>query len=99
MSSFSDDERALMDEAARRLVAARVALPALMFLECLAPMNLVTATLLHSLTPILGVALPAARVERLARLLERRDAIPEFIRVLDAAEEARRRAATAPPAG
>jgi hypothetical protein len=99
MNPLSDEERSLMDETARRLVAARVAVPALMFLECLAPMNLVTATLLHGLTPILGVALPAARVERLARLLERRDAIPEFIRVLDDAEEARRRAASAPPAG
>ncbi len=87
-----------MDDAARRLVAARVAVPAMMFLECLAPMNLVSATLLHGLSPILGVALPAARIDQLARLLERRDAIPEFIRILDAAEEARRRAAAAPPA-
>jgi hypothetical protein len=98
VSDFSAEDRAFLDEAARRLVQARVALPALMFLECLAPMNLVTATLLHGLSPVLGVALPAARVERLARLLERRDAIPEFVRVLDAAEEARRRAAAAPPA-
>ena len=88
---FSADERSLIDDAARRVVAARLAVPAMMFLETLAPMNLVTASMLHGLTPLFGIALPAARLEALARLLERRESIPALVSAIDAAEDARRR--------
>ena len=95
MSEVSAEDRALLEEAARRLVEARMALPAMMFLESLTPMNFVAATMLHGLSPMLGLLLPAPKVERVARLLERRDTIPEFVRLIDAREEARRRAGAA----
>ena len=88
---FSPDERALLDDAARRVVSVRMAVPAMMFLETLAPMNLVTASMLHGLVPLFGIALPAARLEALARLLERRESIPALVAAIDAAEDARRR--------
>ena len=97
MTDVSAEDRALLDEAARRIVAARMALPAMMFLESIAPMNLVTASMLHVLTPVLGIALSPGLLARVARLLERRETIPEFVLLLDAAEEARRRQPALPP--
>ena len=95
MSEPSAADAALMDEAARRVAESRLAVPAMMFLESIAPMNLVTANMLHLLTPVLGIALSPALLERVALLLERRETIPDFVRRIDAAEEARRRAAAA----
>ena len=80
-----------MEEAARSIVARRLAVPAMMLLETVAPMNLVTASMLHVVSPVWRAGIPATRIDALARLLERRDAIPEFIRVIDAAEGERRR--------
>ena len=95
MSEMSAADAALLDEAARRIVELRMAVPAMMFLESIAPMNLVTANTLHLLTPVLGMALSPGLLERVARLLERRETIPDFVRRIDAAEEARRQAAAA----
>ena len=88
---FSSAEQALIDDAARRVVGARMAVPAMLFLETMAPMNLVTASMLHALTPVFGIALPAAKLEAIARLLERREVIPALVAAIDAAEDARRR--------
>jgi hypothetical protein len=83
-----------MDEAARSIVARRLAVPAMMLLETVSPMNLVTASMLHVVSPVWRAGIPSSRLDELARLLERRDAIPEFIRVIDAAEGDRRRRET-----
>ena len=93
MSELSAEDRALLDEAARRLVEARVALPAMMLLESLTPANLIMATMVHGLLPLLGLVLPPAKLQRVALLLERRESIPDFVRLIDGHEEARRRAA------
>ena len=93
---FGPDERALIDDTAARVVRARMAVPAMVFLETLTPMNFVTASMLHVLTPVLGVALPAARLAAVARLLERREAIPALVAAIDAAEDARRRGPSPP---
>ena len=90
---FSPAELALIDDAARRVVGARMAVPAMLFLETLSPMNLVTASMLHALTPVFGIALPAARLEAMARLLERREALPALVAAIDAEEDRRRRSA------
>jgi hypothetical protein len=54
--------------------------------------------MLHLLTPVLGMALSPGLLQRVALLLERRESIPELVRRIDAAEEARRSAAAAPRA-
>ena len=88
---FTPDERALLEEAARAVVQRRLATPAMMLVETMTPMNMVTSSMLHVLSPLWRAALPASRIDRLAKLLERRDALPELVRVIDAAEENRRR--------
>jgi|GEM_PF-3400066 len=91
MSSFSEEERALMTEAAEGLVKRRFAVPAMLFLETVSPMNMVSASMLHMLSPIWRSAMPASRIDQLAALLERRDSVPEFISIIDQTEETRRR--------
>jgi len=95
VSELSAADAALLDEAARRIVEMRMAVPAMMFFESIAPMNLVTANMLHMMSPVLGIALSPGLLERVALLLERRETIPDFVRRIDAAEEARRQAAAA----
>ena len=80
-----------MEEAAASIVKRRLAVPAMMLLETLTPMNTVSASMLHVLSPVWRAALPASRIGEVAKLLERREAIPEFVKVIDAAEEARRK--------
>jgi hypothetical protein len=89
--TFTQQERDLMDEAAASIVKRRLAVPAMMLLETMTPMNMVSASMLHVLSPVWRAALPASRIEDIAKLLERREAIPEFVKVIDAAEEARRK--------
>ena len=93
MTDFSAAERKLMEEAAASIVQRRLAVPAMMLLETVSPMNLVTASMLHVVSPVWRAGLPASRIDDVAKLLERREAIPELIRVIDAAEETRRAAA------
>lgn len=88
---FTPGEEALLAEAARAVVRRRMAVPTMMFLEMMSPMNTVSASMLHVLTPIWRVALPASRIEQIATLMERRAAIPALIRAIDSAEEQRRR--------
>ncbi|MCB9897579.1 MAG: hypothetical protein H6825_06230 [Planctomycetes bacterium] len=88
---FTPDERALLEETAAALVRRRMAVPAMMALEVMAPMNFVSASMLHVLTPMLSIVLPSARIRQVATLLERRSALPELVRAIDAAEDARRR--------
>jgi len=93
VTELSGQERTLLEEAARTIVERRLAVPAMMLLETVSPMNLVTASMLHVVSPVWRAGIPASRIDEIARLLERRDTIPELIRLIDAAEEARRRAA------
>ena len=90
-SGFDERERQLMREAAQAVVARRLAVPVMMALETLVPMNVLTASMLDVLAPAWKAALPASRIDAVARLLERRDALPEFVRLLDELESARRR--------
>lgn len=92
MTPFTAEDRALFQTAADAIVRRRMALPAMMFLETVVPMNTVTAAMLHLLTPIWSVALPAQRLRQLAALLEQREAIPELIAAIDTAEAGRRAA-------
>ncbi len=92
MSSITPAERALMEEAARSIVERRLAVPAMMLLETVSPMNLITASMLHVVSPVWRAGLPASRIDAVAQLLERRETIPEFIRIIDAAEDARLKA-------
>jgi hypothetical protein len=78
------DEQALLEKVAATVVNRRMAGPALLFLESAGPMNFLSSQALHFLAPILELACDAREIERAACLLERRDAIPRLIELIEA---------------
>lgn len=78
------DEQALLEKVAATIVNRRMAGPALLFLESAGPMNFLSSQALHFLAPILDLACDARELERAAGLLERRDAIPRLIELIEA---------------
>lgn len=75
-------EMALLDKLARLMVRRGVADPALLFLESVAPLNFLGSQVLHGLTPLLELAVSPTEVQRLARILERRESIDLLIRLI-----------------
>ena len=78
------DDQALLDRVAAAVVSRRMAGPALLFLESAGPMNFLGSQALYFLTPILDLACDTREIERAAALLERRDAIPQLIDLIEA---------------
>jgi len=81
---LSTEDVELMERVADAIVKRGMAAPATVFLESLGPMNFLGSQALHCVTPILDLAFNASEVERVARLLERRDAIARLIAVIEA---------------
>ena len=82
--ALTEDDLALLDKIAAAVVDRRMAGPAIMFLESMGPMNFLGSQALHFLTPILNLACETREIERAAHLLERRDAIPRLIALIEA---------------
>ena len=78
------DDQALLDKVAIAVVNRRMAGPAVLFLESAGPMNFLGSQALHFLTPVLNLACNTNEIERAAHLLERRDAIPRLIALIEA---------------
>jgi hypothetical protein len=72
---LSADEMALLERLAEAVATRGMAVPATMFLESLGPMNFLGSQALHFFTPILDVVFPHRDVERVARLLEKRQSL------------------------
>jgi len=77
------DDIALLTRLADVVVQRRLAAPANLILESVGPLNFLGSQALHALTPLLDLAVPAADVQRLARLLERRDTLAYLARLIE----------------
>jgi hypothetical protein len=82
---LTDEEQALLEKVTAAVVARNMASPAVLFLESAGPMNFLGSQALHFLAPILDLACDARELEQAAHLLERRDAIPHLIELIEAA--------------
>ena len=82
--SLTVEEQTLLEKVATAVVIRRMAGPAVLFLESAGPMNFLSSQALHFLTPILDLTCDAPEIELAARLLERRDAIPRLIQLIEA---------------
>ena len=85
---LSPEDEALLDKMATVVVQRRMARPTVLFLESLGPMNFLGSQAMHFLTPILNLVCETRELEQAARLLERRDAIPRLVELIEAKEEA-----------
>ncbi len=82
---FSAEDDALLSKVAAVIVRRRMTEPAILFLESTAPLNFLSSQALHFLAPILDLACDAREIERAAAVLERRDAVPRLIALIEAA--------------
>jgi len=80
--AFASEDAALLEKVARLIVKRGMALPALLFLESLGPLNFLGSQVLHGLRPFLELVCDATEMERLASVLERRDSVPRLIAVI-----------------
>ena len=73
------EDDALLDRIARGVVRWEMTVPAVFLLESSKPLSFVGSQFLHFLSPIAHSLLDAGEVDRLARLLERRETVEELI--------------------
>ena len=84
---LSSEDEALLEKMATVVVKRGMARPTVLFLESVGPMNFLGSQALHFLTPILNLACEARELEQAARLLERRDAMPRLVALIETKEE------------
>jgi len=89
---LSAEDVALLDRVAAAVVAREMAVPAVMFLESVGPMNFLGSQALHFFTPILEVVFSQRDVERVALLLERRDTLSRLAALIERQAETPRAA-------
>jgi hypothetical protein len=81
---LSVEDVELMERVADAIVKRGMAAPATVFLESMGPMNFLGSQALHFFTPIIECAFNVKEVEQVARLLERRESIPQLIAIIEA---------------
>ncbi len=91
--ALSDEDVALLERIADALVTRGMGAPATMFLESMAPMNFLGSQALHMLIPILECAFDGKDMERIARLLERRETISRLVTFMEAKTSVQRASA------
>ena len=79
---FAPEETALLEKVSRLIVKQGMAVPALLFLESLEPLNFLGSQVLHGFRPLLELVCDATEMERLAAVLERRDSVPRLITLI-----------------
>ena len=89
---LSAEDVALLERVAVAVVARQMAVPAVVFLESVGPMNFLGSQALHFFTPILEVVFPQRDIERVALLLERRDTLSRLTALIERRAESRRAA-------
>lgn len=91
--AYSEEDQVLLQRLVEAVVARRMAAPSLVFLESLGPMAFLGSQVLHMLAPIVEMVFEAKDMARLAVLLERREAVPRLIAMIEAASSEQRAAA------
>ncbi len=86
-SRLDAEDLALLDRCARLLADRGLATPAIFLVESLVPLGFLAGQLVHALTPIMGMVASPDDVERLARVLERRETPALFVDRLRLMEE------------
>ncbi len=84
---LSREDELLLEKMAAVVVSRGMAGPTALFLESLGPMNFLGSQALHFLTPILAMVCSTRELEQTARLLERRDALPRLVALIEAKAE------------
>lgn len=82
-STLNSEDVEFLDRIADALVKRGMGAPAAMFLESMGPMNFLGSQALHALTPIIECAFDGKELERVARLLERREIMARLVTLIE----------------
>ena len=86
-----DEDRALLDKLAGKIVQRRMAMPAVLFLQSVRPLNLIGSQAMVFLRPFLTPLFNPVDYDRVAEILERREGIGALVDAIEAAEAAGKR--------
>jgi len=86
---LSVEDLQLLERVADAIVKRSMAAPAVVFLESMGPMNFLGSQALHFFTPLLDVVFPQRDIERVARLLERRETLSRLVAMIESRSEQR----------
>jgi len=85
--SFLPEEIALMERIATAVVKRGMSTPTLIFLESMGPLNFIGSQALYCLCPIFSLVCNAKELEKIAKILEKRDSIPTFMHMIETKEK------------
>ena len=81
---LSARDRQLLQKVADAIVRRRLETPAVLLLESSEPLNFLSSQIIHGLRPFLDLVCAPAETERLAGILERRDAVTRLVELIHA---------------
>lgn len=81
---FTEAEEALLDRIADEVIRRGLEVPAIFLLESMKPLSFVGAQAMHFFQPVVAAFLPPDGWDRLARLLEKREAMEALIQRIEA---------------
>lgn len=84
---FTEEEIALVDRLAGLVVRRQMAVPAVMFLESVRPLNFLGSQAMEFFKPIIGLMWSTTEYEQIALILERRKSIDLIIERIEKADE------------
>lgn len=88
-SPLAPEETALLEKIATLVVKRGMAVPAVLFLESVGPLNFLGSQVVHGLRPFLELVCSPADMERLATVLERRESVSHLIALIQAQGDSR----------
>ena len=81
---LTDADRKLLDRLAEKVVARRMALPALLFLGSIRPLNSISSQAMVFLRPFLSGLLNPANYDRMTEIMDRREGIGALMDAIEA---------------
>lgn len=97
-ATLSSEDRALLERLARRVAELRMETPAILTLETARPLSLVAGQAMLFFEPFVQMLFRFEDYRRLARLVERRDALELLTTLIEEAAAERERRPAVPPA-
>jgi len=85
---LADEDLALLDKLAGKIVQRRMVMPATLFLQSVRPLNAIGSQAMVFLRPFLTPLFKQAAYDRVAAIMERREGIGALVDAIDAAEAA-----------
>lgn len=81
--SIDEEDILLLERIAAQVVKRRMTDPVILLSESVGPINFIGSQVIHFLRPILDLACDTKEIEKLALLLEKRESISLFIKILE----------------